>query len=94
MASHNTKGASIMKFQDYFPIWNKLSEDEQKLLLDSLLCRTAKKGTVIHNGSNDCTGLFSSDRDSFAPISSRTRDARSRFTAFLNAICACSLPPA
>ena len=47
-----------MKFQDYFPIWNKLSEDEQKLLLDSLLCRTAKKGTVIHNGSNDCTGLF------------------------------------
>ena len=47
-----------MKFQDYFPIWNKLSEDEQKLLLDSLLSRTAKKGTVIHNGSNDCTGLF------------------------------------
>lgn len=47
-----------MEFQDYFPIWNKLSEDEQKLLLDSLLSRTAKKGTVIHNGSNDCTGLF------------------------------------
>ena len=47
-----------MDFQDYFPIWNKLNSDHQKQILDTLTTRTVKKGTVVHNGGNDCTGLL------------------------------------
>ena len=47
-----------MEFQNYFPIWNKLSTDQQNRILGSLITRKAEKGTVIHNGSMDCTGLL------------------------------------
>ena len=47
-----------MEFQNYFPIWNKLSSDQKDLLLSTLITRTVKKGTVIHNGGIDCTGLL------------------------------------
>ena len=47
-----------MAFQDYFPIWNKLEPAQQDRLLDSLVIRKIQKGTVIHSGSMDCTGLL------------------------------------
>lgn len=47
-----------MPFQDYFPIWEKLEPAQQNWLLDSLVARKVEKGTVIHNGSMDCTGLL------------------------------------
>ena len=47
-----------MPFQDYFPIWDKLEPAQQDRLLDSLIARKVEKGTVIHNGSMDCTGLL------------------------------------
>ena len=47
-----------MEFQNYFPIWNKLNAVHQGQILGTLITRTVKKGTVIHNGSNDCTGLL------------------------------------
>ena len=47
-----------MEFQNYFPIWNKLNSVHQGHILSSLITRTVKKGTVIHNGGNDCTGLL------------------------------------
>lgn len=47
-----------MPFQDYFPIWDKLEPAQQDRLLDNLIARKVKKGTVIHNGSMDCTGLL------------------------------------
>ena len=47
-----------MEFQNYFPIWNKLNTVQQEQILGTLITRTIKKGTVIHNGSNDCTGLL------------------------------------
>jgi len=47
-----------MNFQDYFPIWNKLTTIQQEQILGSLLERRVSKGTVIHNGSMDCTGLL------------------------------------
>lgn len=47
-----------MSFQDYFPIWDKLSAHQQKQLLETQTFRTAKKGTILHNGNRDCTGLF------------------------------------
>ncbi|MGC2873138.1 Crp/Fnr family transcriptional regulator [Ihubacter sp. mB4P-1] len=47
-----------MQFADYFPIWDKLTPDLQKKITDNLTSRTVQKGTVIHNGSIDCTGLL------------------------------------
>ena len=47
-----------MPFQDYFPIWEKLEPAQQNRLLDSLIARKVEKGTVIYNGSMDCTGLL------------------------------------
>lgn len=47
-----------MPFQDYFPIWDKLEPAQQDRLLDDLVARKVEKGTVIHNGSMDCTGLL------------------------------------
>ena len=47
-----------MKLQDYFPVWEKLTPAQQKRLADSRLSRTVRKGTVLHSGSADCTGLL------------------------------------
>ena len=47
-----------MKLQDYFPVWEKLTPAQQRQLEDSRLSRTVKKGTVLHSGSADCTGLL------------------------------------
>jgi len=47
-----------MDFQDYFPIWSKLSIAQQNQLSGALVSKTIAKGTMIHNGSMDCTGLL------------------------------------
>ena len=47
-----------MEFQAVFPVWDKLTKQQQDRLLDSLITRSVKKGTVLHNGSMDCTGLL------------------------------------
>ena len=47
-----------MTFQETFPVWDKLSTQQQDQILNSLLFRAAKKGTVLHNGDADCTGLL------------------------------------
>ena len=46
-----------MEFQAVFPVWDKLTKPQQDRLLGSLITRSVKKGTVLHNGSMDCTGL-------------------------------------
>ena len=47
-----------MRFSDYFPIWDKLTPAQQELLSRSAASRKVEKGTVVHNGSADCTGLL------------------------------------
>lgn len=47
-----------MDLSVYFPIWDKLLPAQQELLTNSAVSRTVKKGTVIHSGSMDCTGLL------------------------------------
>ena len=47
-----------MDFQSYFPIWNKLTAPQRERIISSLMERRVSKGTVIHNGSMDCTGLL------------------------------------
>lgn len=47
-----------MDFESYFPIWNKLNQEQQRRIRNSLMERTVEKGTIIHNGNMDCTGLI------------------------------------
>ena len=47
-----------MSFENYFPVWNALNAAQKKLISDSLTARQVKKGTILHNGNLDCTGLL------------------------------------
>lgn len=47
-----------MDFQSYFPVWKNLNTAQQSRILRGLMTQQVKKGTVIHNGSLDCTGLL------------------------------------
>ena len=47
-----------MKFENYFPIWNQLTADQKNRIQKELITRKVEKGTIIHNGSMDCTGLL------------------------------------
>lgn len=44
--------------EQYFPMWDQLTEAQQRTLLESASRRSVKKGTVLHNGGADCTGLL------------------------------------
>ena len=46
-----------MEFQSYFPIWDRLTAQQQGILSGSKVRRLVKKGTVIHNGG-ECSGLL------------------------------------
>ena len=47
-----------MDFSSYFPLWNKLTPTQQQLLARNAVLRKVDKGTVIHNGTVECTGLL------------------------------------
>lgn len=47
-----------MDFIDYFPVWDKLTTVQQNKIYGSIFDRRIAKGTVIHNGNADCTGLL------------------------------------
>ena len=47
-----------MEFESCFPVWNQLNEAQKRRILDGLMTRKVEKGTIIHNGSLDCTGLL------------------------------------
>ena len=46
-----------MEFTEYFPIWNKLTDDQQQRILEVLEFRRVEKGSQIHDSSADCLGL-------------------------------------
>lgn len=47
-----------MRFQDYFPIWDQLHTHQQRRLLNALTFQTIEKGTVLHDASRACNGLY------------------------------------
>ena len=47
-----------MEISDFFPFWQQLSSQEQQLLEETAVLRTYEKGTVLHDGTQDCTGLL------------------------------------
>ena len=47
-----------MDFSQYFPIWNKLTAEQQNRIRDVSEFRKVKKGTVLHDGSPECMGML------------------------------------
>ena len=47
-----------MSFSSYFPIWDKLTSDQQKRILAVTEFRKVKGGTVLHDGGPNCVGLL------------------------------------
>ena len=47
-----------MEFKHYFPIYDKLTSEEQDMLTKHARLHTYEKDALIHNGSNDCLGLI------------------------------------
>ena len=46
-----------MEFANYFPIWNKLTPEQQGRLRDVTELQKIPKGTVVHDGSPECKGM-------------------------------------
>jgi len=47
-----------MDFAQYFPIWNKLTVDQQQRISSTTELRKVKAGTILHDGSQNCLGLL------------------------------------
>ena len=47
-----------MELSDFFPIWNQLASGQQETLIERTKRRAIPKGTLLHSGSLDCTGLL------------------------------------
>ena len=47
-----------MDFANYFPIWGKLTTEQQNRIREVSHPLQVKAGTVVHNGSMDCLGLL------------------------------------
>ena len=47
-----------MSFASYFPIWDKLTREQQERILSVTEFRKVKNGTVLHDGSPECLGLL------------------------------------
>ena len=47
-----------MEFTDYFPVWTRLTPEQQKLLSGAVMRKHFPQGMSVHRGSLDCTGLL------------------------------------
>jgi len=46
-----------MEFAAYFPVWDKLTQEQKQHIAGVIQHRMVKKGTRIHDSSADCLGL-------------------------------------
>ena len=47
-----------MEITELFPVWDKLTPQQQNLVTQSLVAQDVTKGQLIHNGSLTCSGLL------------------------------------
>ena len=47
-----------MSFANYFPLWNKLTTNQQERIMSVSDYQKVKSGTVLHDGSPDCLGML------------------------------------
>lgn len=47
-----------MNYLTYLPVFDKLTKAQQNTLIKSAFVRKFSRGEILHNGSQDCTGLI------------------------------------
>ena len=47
-----------MNISSYFPVWNKLTAEQQSRIADAADYIKAKEGTILHSNSEECLGLL------------------------------------
>ena len=47
-----------MDIKNYFPVWDKLNDDQKNKIEKAAILRKFSKGDILHNGSSDCSGLI------------------------------------
>ena len=47
-----------MDLSGYLPVWDQLSGAQRERLLQHTARRSVRRGTVVHNGGEECTGLL------------------------------------
>ena len=47
-----------MSIANYFPVFSKLTPQQQQMVLDFTAVRSVPAGTVVHNGAVECTGFL------------------------------------
>lgn len=47
-----------MEFENIFPVWKNLTSVQREMLKKDTVRRTVKKGTVLHGGDKECTGVL------------------------------------
>ena len=47
-----------MDLAHYFPIWNKLNDDQRERIASTTILHTVEGGTLLHDGGPDCLGLL------------------------------------
>ena len=47
-----------MSTANYFPVFSKLTPQQQQMMLDYTAIRSVPAGTVVHNGAVECTGFL------------------------------------
>lgn len=48
----------MIDYADFFPFWRDLDGPQRDTLRNAITLRHVSKGAVLHNGSEDCVGLF------------------------------------
>ena len=46
------------EFTEYFPIWDRMTQEHQNRIAQVIDFQKVKKGTIIHDGSPDCLGML------------------------------------
>lgn len=49
---------SPLALSDFFPVWRRLEQETRSRLSEAAQPRTVPKGTLLHSGSSECTGLI------------------------------------
>jgi len=47
-----------MDFANFFPIWDKLTAEQQNRIRSAAVFQKAPAGTILHDGSPDCLGML------------------------------------
>ena len=76
-----------MNFENCFPLWNDLNTAQKKIISDNLITQYVKKGTIIHNGNLDCTGLLLVKSGQLRTYNFQMKDGRLHFTVCSIWIC-------